>query len=144
MAMGHASNEEVVKTQLLPFLFNVSPPAPASDTLPSVDMHYLATAMAGNRTARPLLWAAIRDGWDTFTAKVTGNPIILDRMINVSLPKFTDLETLQDIENFFAGKSTKGFDRTLETVKDKIRGRAAYRERDATVLREWLTTHGYC
>lgn len=106
-------------------------------------MHYLASAMSSNREARPLLWAHMRDHWEDLEAKLGSNPILLDRMVNMSLGKFSDFETLADIEGFFAKRSTKGFDRTLETVKDKIRGRAAYKARDAGVLKEWLEANGY-
>lgn len=143
-AMGHASDVNVIRDVLLPFCFSTSPPAPATDSVPAADMHYLASAMANNREARPLLWKHMRDHWEDMEAKVGGNPIVLDRMVQVSLPKFTDYETLQDIESFFANRSTKGFDRTLETVKDSIRGRAAYRQRDAKQLKEWLCGQGWC
>lgn len=128
---------------VLPFLFNLSPPAPASDSVPAGDMHHLASSLSSNREARGLLWAYLRDHWDELEAKLGGNPILVDRMVMVSLPKFSDFETLADIEAFFGKRSTKGFDRTLETVKDKIRGRAAYRARDAETLREWLVSNGY-
>ena len=72
-----------------------------------------------------------------------GNPIVVDRFVQVSLPGFNNTEAVGEIEAFFEGKDTKSFDRTLETVKDKIRGRAAYRERDIEGLREWLTSNGY-
>lgn len=128
---------------VLPFLFNISPPAAASDSVPAGDMHHLAASISSNREARGLLWRYMRDHWDELEAKLGGNPILMDRMVMVSLPKFSDFETLADIEDFFSRRSTKGFDRTLETVKDKIRGRAAYRARDAEVLKEWLVSNGY-
>jgi len=133
----------VAASVVLPFLFNISPPAAASDSVPSGDMHHLAMSLSSNREARNLLWKYMRDHWDELEAKLGGNPILMDRMIMVSLPKFSDLETLADIEEFFSKRSTKGFDRTLETVKDRIRGRAAYRTRDAGVLKEWLVSNGY-
>lgn len=142
-ALGHTADEAIIKDVLLPFLFNTSPPSPATDAIPPADMHILAGVLAANRTGRPLLWAFLRDHWDQVNAKLGGNPILLDRMINVSLPRFTDLESLHDIERFFSTVSTKGFDRTLEQVKDKIRGRAAYKARDAAGVKEWLVGNGY-
>jgi aminopeptidase N len=142
-ALGHTTDEALIRDVLLPFLFSSSPPAPAADSIPPADMHILAGVLAANRVGRPLLWAYLRDNWGQFEAKLGGNPIVVDRMVNVSLPKFTDLESLRDIESFFAGVSTKGFDRTLEQVKDKIRGRAAYKTRDAKGVREWLVSNGY-
>lgn len=142
-ALGHTGDEVVIKDVLLPFLFNNSPPVAASDAVPPADMHILSGTLAANRVGRPLLWAYLRDNWDQFNTKLGGNPILVDRMVNVSLPKFADLDTLKEIEDFFAGVSTKGFDRTLETVKDKIRGRATYKTRDAKGIKEWLVSNGY-
>lgn len=142
-ALGHTADEALIRAVLLPFLFNTSPPAAANDSVPPGDMHILAGVLAANRVGRPLLWAYLRDHWDQFSAKLGGNPIVVDRMVSVSLPKFTDLESLRDIEAFFAGVSTKGFDRTLEQVKDKIRARAAYKTREAGLVKEWLVSNGY-
>lgn len=143
MALSNVTDVSIIKEVILPFLFNTSPPAAASDSVPSGDMHYLASGMAGNRVARPMLWAHLRDNWDQVNAKLGGNPILVDRLVNLSLAKFADTETLEDIEAFFSKVDTKGFDRTLEAVKDKIRGRAAYRARDAQGLKTWLAGNGY-
>jgi hypothetical protein len=106
-------------------------------------MHILSSVLAANPVGRPLQWAFLRSNWDQFLAKLGGNPVVVDRFVKVSLPKFTDLETLREIETFFAGVSTKGFDRTLEQVKDSIRGRAAYKSRDAEGVKGWLVANGY-
>ncbi|KAK3400603.1 peptidase family M1-domain-containing protein [Sordaria brevicollis] len=142
-ALGQVTDEALIKDVLLPFLFDSAPPAHPRDSVPGADMHILSGNLAGNRIARPLLWAYLRDNWDKFNAKLGGNPILVDRMVNVSLPKFADLETLKDIEEFFNKVSTKGFDRTLEQVKDKIRGRASYKIRDAEGVKGWLKANGY-
>ena len=141
--MAHCKDEKLIKEVLLPLNFNISPPAPARDSVPPGDVHVLASAMANDKVARPLLWAYLRDNWDHVNAKLGGNPIIIDRLIGLSLSKFTDTEALDEIEKFFSGVSTKGFDRTLETAKDKIRGRAAYKKRDAEGLKAWLVENGY-
>ena len=141
-ALGGVKDEAIIKDTILPFLFNASPPAPASDSVPSADMHVLSASLAGNPVARPLQWQYVQDKWDAVAAKL-GNPIVVDRFVQVSLPGFNNTEAVGEIEAFFEGKDTKSFDRTLETVKDKIRGRAAYRERDIEGLREWLTSTGY-
>lgn len=143
--MGHTSDASIVSDVLLPFLFNPSPPAAAADSVPPADMHILAGVLSTNRVGRPLLWEYMRGKWEVFCEKTGGNPIVVDRMVNVSLPRFTEVERLREIEAFFGegGVSTKGFDRTLEQVKDKIRGRAAYRARDVEGVRGWLVANGY-
>ncbi|KAK3900207.1 peptidase family M1-domain-containing protein [Staphylotrichum tortipilum] len=144
-ALGHTADASIVSNVLLPFLFNPSPPAAAADSVPPADMHILAGVLSANRVGRPLLWEYMRGNWEVFCGKLGGNPIVVDRMVNVSLPRFTEVERLREIEEFFGdgGVSTKGFDRTLEQVKDKIRGRSAYRGRDVEGVRGWLVENGY-
>ncbi|KAK4166965.1 peptidase family M1-domain-containing protein [Cladorrhinum sp. PSN259] len=142
-ALGHTSNEDIIKNVILPFLFNPSPPAAPADSVPGADMHILGGGLAGNRKARPLMWAYLKENWDQLNVKLGGNPILIDRLVNVSLGKFVDFVSLKDIETFFDGVETKGFDRTLEQVKDKVRGRASYRERDAQGIKGWLVENGY-
>lgn len=72
-----------------------------------------------------------------------GNPIMLDRFIKLSLQQFVSVDRVKEIEDFFGQKDTRAFNKSLEQVKDKIRGRAAYRERDGQVLRRWLVEKGY-
>lgn len=140
--LGSVKDESIIRDNLLPFLFNISPPAPVSESVPSADMHVLGVGFASNHIARGIQWKYLQDNWDACVTKL-GNPIVLDRFIQVSLPGFTDSASIDEIDAFFADKDTKAFDRTLQTVKDKIRGRVAYRSRDIEPLREWLTTNGY-
>mgnify|MGYP002350340457 CR=1 FL=1 len=105
-------------------------------------MHVLAGSLSSNIVGRPLQWDFVKNNWDAIVSKI-GNPIVVDRFVNVSLSRFTDEAAVDEIDKFFADKDTSAFNRTLQTVKDKIRGRAAYKKRDADVLKEWLSTHGY-
>lgn len=141
--LSHVADENIIKDVLLPFNFSISPPTPASDSVPAGDMHYLANGLASNKLGRPLLWQYLRDNWDHVNAKLGGNPIILDRLVGLSLGRFADYETLDEIEKFFAGVSTKGFDRTLGAALDRIRARAAYKARDAGSLKQWLVENKY-
>ncbi|KAF3766168.1 hypothetical protein M406DRAFT_339443 [Cryphonectria parasitica EP155] len=141
--LGTCTDESVITSTLLPLLFNISPPAPASDCIPASDMDFLSGGLANNRVGRPLLWKFIKENWSQIDQKVGGNPILLDRFIKVSLSKFTSYKDLEELEAFFKDKDTTAFNRTLEAAKDSVRGRAAYRERDAAVLKEWLVANGY-
>lgn len=137
--LGLVKDPEVLKSTIIPFNFNTSPP---SDAVPSADMHVLAGSLSNNVVGRPLQWEYVKNNWDAIVAKI-GNPIVVDRFVNVSLSRFTDEAVITDIDAFFEGKDTSSFDRTLRTVQDKIRGRAAYKKRDAAVLKEWLGANGY-
>lgn len=141
-SLGHVRDPELITKVLLPFVFDSSPPVPASESVPSGDMHILGGSLASNSVARPLLWKYFQENWTQATSKMA-NPIILDRFVKVTLSKFTDAKYVGEIESFFADKDTSGFHRTLEQVKDAVRGRAAYRARDAKVIKEWLSANGY-
>lgn len=136
-ALGHIRDADLISQKLLPFLFDIS-----SESVASADMHTLASAMAANSVARPMLWQYLQANWQQATTKMA-NPVVLDRFIRVTLQKFTDAKYIGEMDNFFKEKDTSAFDRTLEQVKDAVRGRAAYRERDAAVLKEWLGVNGY-
>jgi hypothetical protein len=138
-ALSAAEDEQLIKENILPFNFNVSPP---SNAVTSADMHVLGAGLGGNPVGRQVQWAFMKANWDACVAKL-GNPIVVDRFVRVSLGSFTDDSVVDEIDQFFKDKDTKSFDRTLETVKDKIRGRAAYKKRDAASLKEWLGANKY-
>ncbi|KAI0389382.1 peptidase family M1 [Xylariaceae sp. FL0594] len=141
-SLGQTRDPELIKNELLPFLFNISPPAPAEESVPSGDMHSLGTSLAANSVARDLQWEYVQANWDQITTKMA-NPVVLDRFVKISLNKFIDDKFVTEIEKFFEGKDTSSFDRTLEQVKDAIRGRAAYYRRGSGLLKEWLQANGY-
>ncbi|KAI2631762.1 peptidase family M1 [Xylaria nigripes] len=140
--LGHLRDPELIKKEILPFLFEISPPAPASESVPSGDMHSLGSSLAANSVARSIQWDYMRENWDQLTTKMA-NPVVLDRFVKISLNKFVDNKYVTEIEQFFEGKDTSSFGRTLEQVKDTVRGRAAYYSRGATDLGEWLQANGY-
>lgn len=137
--LGLVKDPEILKTSIIPFNFNTTPP---SDAVPSADMHVLGGSLAANVAGRPLQWEYVKGHWDAIVAKI-GNPVVIDRLVNVTLSRFTDEAAIADIDAFYEGKDTSSFDRTLRTVRDKIRGRAAYKKRDSALLKEWLSTNGY-
>ena len=69
--------------------------------------------------------------------------VVLDRFLRLSLNKFNDVRSAEEIAAFFKEKDNRGYDRTLAVVDDTIRGKAKYKERDAKVILEWLKAHGY-
>jgi hypothetical protein len=141
-ALGATRDPELIKSSLLPFLFQSSPPAPASDSVPSADMSTLAASFAANRHARPLQWEYLKEHFDDATKKL-GHGIVVDRFIERSLGDFSAEEDAKDIERFFEGRDTRAFERTLKNVLDMTGARVAYKERDGERLKEWLVERGY-
>jgi aminopeptidase N len=107
------------------------------------DVHTAAMALSANAKMRPLLWAWIKEDFAAIHARLSGNMVVLDRFLRVSLNKFSDLKTEKEISEFFESKNTRGYNRTLDVVSDTIKGRAAYKERDRQVILEWLQGNGF-
>ena len=114
-----------------------------STDVPAQDVHTPGMALSVNAKTRAGLWKFIKDNFEDIRARLSGNMIIVDRFLRVSLNKFSDRETERDIAAFFKDKDNRGYDRTLRILSDTISGRAAYKERDGKVLLEWLSANGY-
>lgn len=125
-------------TSLLPSFFDL-----LFTDVATQDMHTGAMALAVNPRTRPALWKYLQENFEAIREKLSKNMVVLDRFLRLSLNKFNDLETEKEISTFFEGRDNRGYDRTLAIVKDTIVGRAGYKERDAKVILEWLSAHGY-
>ncbi|EKG11117.1 Peptidase M1 alanine aminopeptidase/leukotriene A4 hydrolase [Macrophomina phaseolina MS6] len=134
-ALGRVQTPELAKAYL-DFLF--------SPAVPVQDMHSGAASLAANSKTRHTLWAYIKEHWDTKVyPELSGNMVVLDRFIKLSLAKFASFEVAKDVKTFFADKDCKGFDRALAQSDDIMTGGAKYRERDSAVVKEWLSAHSY-
>lgn len=108
------------------------------------DRHTAGGSLAANTKTRYQLWAYIKENWDSKVfPDLSGNMVVLERFLRITLNKFASHEVNKEIKTFFEGKDCRGFDRGLGVVIDTVEGNAKYRERDVDVVREWLSAHGY-
>ena len=133
-SLGRAQTPELAK-DFVQFLF--------SDQVAIQDKHSGAMSLATNPKARLFLWEFIKSNWDAVYGKLSGNMVVLDRFLKLSLTKFADHETERDIAKFFEGKDNQGYDRGLGVISDTIKGNANYKDRDGELIKEWLKAHGY-
>jgi aminopeptidase N len=106
------------------------------------DVHSVGSSLAANSKTRDALWQYIQQEWPMIRSILSGNMVVLERFLRVSLPKFASFEREQEITKFFGG-DTAGYDRGLAVVSDTIKGNAQYRERDQVVVKEWLREHNF-
>lgn len=114
-----------------------------SNKIKQQNIHYPVAALAANPVARPMLWDFMQRNWERVTSEFGKNPTILSRMVQYSIGSFATTARHAEIEQFFKDKNTAGFERVLAQGLDKIRGNAAWVERDAGIVAEWLHTKGY-
>jgi aminopeptidase N len=134
-SLGRVQTDELAN-DYLNFLF--------SDAVAVQDMHTGASSLGRNSKTRLALWKYIKANWDSkIFPDLSGNIVVLERFLRMSLSKFASYEVKKDIDSFFAGKDNKGYDRGLGVIADTVEGSAQYKERDTAVVREWLSVHGY-
>jgi hypothetical protein len=134
-SLGRVQSTDLAK-DYLDFLFS---PAVAVQ-----DMHSGAVSLAANAKTRNDLWSFIKTNWDSKVfPDLSGNLVVLERFLRMSLSKFASFEVKKDIDDFFAPKDNKGYDRGLGVIADTITGSAKYKERDVGLVKEWLSAHGY-
>ncbi len=114
-----------------------------SEKVAQQDMHTGAASMAANPKVRGYLWQYIKDEWETVKEQLSGNSVVFDRFLKMSLNKFASHEIEKEIASFFKDKDNRGYDRSLVVISDTIKGNANYKERDEPLVEEWLTAHGY-
>lgn len=107
------------------------------------DVHSGAMALSANGKTRYTLWECIKENWETVHGKLSGNMVVLDRFVRVSLNKFADESVETEIASFFEGRDNRGYDRSLGVISDTIRGNALYYRREERLLLEWLNAKGY-
>ncbi len=132
-AMGQVQDKQVAK-QYLDWAFK---------EVPTQDIHTVGASIGNNSKTRDVVWEYIKENYPMIREKLGGNAVVLERFLRVSLLKNASMDVEKDIESFFKGKDTAGFDRGLSVVSDTIKGNAKYHERDMEVIREWLIAHGY-
>ncbi|KAK4938387.1 hypothetical protein LTR10_021186 [Elasticomyces elasticus] len=114
-----------------------------SEEVPPQDAHGGIVAVSSNNETRPVAWEFTKKCWDRVDKRLGVSGIVIDRWLKMGLPKFSDTAIRDDIANFFKDKETGRYSRSLVIASDTITANAAYKERDAAQLLEWLKAHGY-
>jgi len=68
---------------------------------------------------------------------------MLGSVVQIVTGSFTSKQSVEEIENFFKDKSTKGFNQGLAQSLDSVRAKASWIERDGQDVRTWLSDRGY-
>jgi aminopeptidase 2 len=68
---------------------------------------------------------------------------MIGAVVQIVTNSFTSMQSVEEIENFFKDKSTKGFNQGLAQSLDAVRAKANWIERDGQDVRAWLSDRGY-
>lgn len=130
-ALGHIANKELAQ-KLIAYLTDES-------VIPVMDAHFLASTLSQNVAVRASLWEFFKQNYTRLHELMSTNMVVLDRFIKVTLCHYQSYEMESDVKAFFADKDIHGFERSYHQVLDQIRINAAWYERDAEKVKQWLT-----
>ncbi|KAG0370209.1 hypothetical protein BGZ54_007318 [Gamsiella multidivaricata] len=114
-----------------------------SDDVRSQDFVYVLAGLATNIKARHAAWTWIKSNWTTIQERFTGNMGMLGYCVKIPVNKMASVEVLKDLDDFFADKDVKDFERDLEQAKEGLQIRSKWVARDGAALESWLVEQGY-
>lgn len=106
----------------------------------------LSTALACLTTHKDgvyKLWEWTSSNWDTLIAKLTPTSSMMGRVVKMLTSSFTKEDQKQKVIEFFASKSTSGFDQSLKQSLDEISAKIKRADRDTLAILDWLSQNGY-
>ncbi|KAF3184457.1 hypothetical protein TWF788_005162 [Orbilia oligospora] len=133
-ALGKAKSADLINDYLEKMI---------GDKIPTQNTHYVSSSLALNGDAKPLVWKFVKERWDDIFKLLSGNMVLLDRFVRVTLNKFADETILEEMKAFFEPKDQRGYDRAVRVAIDSVSGNVSWKKRDEKVVEEWLKEKGY-
>ena len=116
---------------------------PLSDEVKNQDVYLPIAGLRGSAVGIVALYNWMKDNWGAIEKKCPPGLSMLSNIVQMCTSGFTTEEQLEDVKAYFAGKSTKGFDRAVEQSSDAIRAKAGWLKRDRADVEAWLQDNGY-
>ncbi|CCE62808.1 hypothetical protein TPHA_0D01680 [Tetrapisispora phaffii CBS 4417] len=112
-------------------------------TVLNQDIYIPMGGLRGHKEGIIALWKWMQENWDELVKRLPPGLSMLGSVLVVGTSGFTSLESVKDIETFFKGKSTKGFDQNLAQSLDTITSKAQWITRDADLVKSYLKDNGF-
>lgn len=128
-ALGSVTNEELIQKSLSLIL---------SPDIPIMDVQFVAISLSKNGSAKWAFWKYLKENYDQIYQRLNVNRVVFDRFVKFTLGHFASIKAHDEIKDFFKDKDIYGFERSLEQVLDAIKTNAAWVERDAISVENWL------
>ena len=113
------------------------------DEVKNQDVYLPLGGLRAHKDGILALWDATKKNWDLFVERLPPGLNLLGSVVTLATSSFTHKEQMEDVESFFATKSTKGFDQTLAQSLDAVRAKSKWLERDGGDVRGWLKKEGW-
>jgi aminopeptidase 2 len=132
--LGRAKDPELIK-RTLDLLF--------SGEIKDQDIYMPTSGLRSHPEGIEALYTWMTENWEELVKKLPPALSMLGTMVTIFTSSFTKKEQLAQVEKFFEGKSTNGFDQSLAQSLDAIRSKVTWTERDRAEVSAWLKENGY-
>ncbi|KAI9894381.1 MAG: Aminopeptidase 2 mitochondrial [Vezdaea aestivalis] len=132
-SLGRAKDPELIKRTLALAL---------SDDVKQQDIYIPISALRTHAAGIEALFAWMQTNWDFLYKRLPPGLSMLGSVVQICTSSFTHYDQLEQVQKFFDGRSTKGFDQGLAQSKDSIKAKAAWLDRDREDVAKWLEDSG--
>ncbi|KAL4893852.1 peptidase family M1-domain-containing protein [Aspergillus ambiguus] len=115
----------------------------SGDEVKNQDIYMPLGGLRGHTAGIDARWAWMKNNWDALYKRLPPGLGMLGTVVQLSTASFCTEAQLRDVEAFFAGKDTKGFDRAVEQSLDAIRAKINWVKRDGADVESWLKANKY-
>ncbi|KAK3081572.1 hypothetical protein LTS18_005317, partial [Coniosporium uncinatum] len=127
-SIGRAKKPELIKRTL---------GLPLSDEVKGQDIYLPLGGLRSHKDGINALWNWMKDHWEELEKKLPPGLTMLGSVVSICTSSFTHPDQMEDIEEFFNKKSTKGFNQSLAQSLDAIRAKSKWIERDGEDVKKW-------
>jgi aminopeptidase 2 len=114
-----------------------------SDEVKMQDIYMPISGIRSIPGGTELLWDWMCTKWPELEERLPAGLGMLGHVVRMCTLGFTSEQWVDKITQFFAERSTKGFEMALEQSLDGVRTKARWVQRDTEDVRAWLKENGY-
>lgn len=133
-SLGRASDPELIQRTLDYSL---------SKHVKDQDLYLPLAGLRAHRAGIEALYTWLKENYDLLRERMPPSFTLFGSVVSMATSPFTKKDQLADVEKFFDGKSTKGFDRNLAQSYDAIKAKIGWLERDSKDVEKWLQQNKY-
>ena len=116
---------------------------PLSDKVKNQDVYLALGGLRNTAEGVDALWKWLTGNWAEIEKKCPPGLSMLSSIVQICTSGFALEEQQKEVQAWFEGRSTKGFDRALEQSFDSIRAKSKWLERDRGDVEGWLEAEGF-
>lgn len=109
----------------------------------SQDVIYALVSLTIDVEGSKLLWDWMRNNFDAIYAKFPPATGMFGHIVESCAGSMPTKQRLNEIDEFFSTKDTKGYGKSINILKDRIQSRVSWLERDVDDVNEWLKANDY-